>query len=122
MSSTEPRIETTVVGDATVKVTTTRDWGREIENQLKAGLNRLGTEILNEARLNAPIRSGDLRKSGALTVDGNMAKIRFGNTDVPYARMRHFVNNLHPDTKYYLQRAGDSATRNAADYFKAGDL
>lgn len=120
--STEPRIETTVVGDVAVKVTTTRDWGKEIEQQLKNGLNALGTEILNEAVQNAPILTGALRESGTLTVDGTMARIRFGNEDVPYARMRHYVNNLHPDTKYYLQRAGDSVSRNAADYFKAGDL
>ena len=120
--STEPRIETTVVGDVTVKVTTARDWTHEIASQLKDGLNRMGTEILNEARLNAPVRSGDLRKSGTLTIDGTTARVRFGNVDVPYARMRHYVNNLHPDTKYYLQRAGDSVTRNAADYFKGGNL
>ena len=120
--STEPRIETTVVGNVTVKVTTTRDWGREIEQQLKAGLNQLGTEILNEAVQNAPILTGALRESGTLTIDGTTAKIHFGNEDVPYARMRHYVNNLHPDTKYYLQRAGDSVSRNAADYFKGGSL
>lgn len=120
--STEPRIETTVVGDVTVKVTTTRDWGREIEKQLKAGLNAMGTEILNEAVQNAPILTGALRESGTLTTEGLTARVRFGNEDVPYARMRHFVNNLHPDTKYYLQRAGDSVTRDAADYFKGGDL
>lgn len=120
--STEPRIETTTVGSVTVRVTTTRDWGREIQQQLKAGLNSLGTEILNEAVQNAPILTGALRESGTLTVDGTMARVRFGNVDVPYARMRHYVNNLHPDTKYYLQRAGDSVTRNAADYFKGGNL
>lgn len=120
--STEPRIETTVVGNVTVKVTTTRDWGREIQQQLKAGLNQLGTEILNEAQQNAPVLTGALRASGTLTVDGSTARIRFGSVDVPYARMRHYVNNLHPDTKYYLQRAGDSVSRNAADYFKGGDL
>ena len=120
--STEPRIETTVVGNVTVKVTTTKDWGREIEQQLKAGLSDMGTEILNEAQQNAPVLTGALRESGTLTVDGNMARIRFGNVDVPYARMRHYVNNLHPGTKYYLQRAGDSVSRNAADYFKGGSL
>ena len=115
-------IQTTVVGNVTVRVTTTKDWGRIIEQQLKAGLNSLGTEILNEAVQNAPVRSGDLRRSGTLTVADGMARIRFGNEDVPYARMRHFVNNLHPDTKYYLQRAGDSVTRNSADFFKGGAL
>ena len=115
-------IQTTVVGNVTVKVTTTRDWGRLIEKQLQAGLNSLGTEILNEAVQNAPILTGALRASGTLTQEGALARVRFGNEDVPYARMRHFVNNLHPDTKYYLQRAGDQVTGHAADFFKGGAL
>lgn len=121
MSGT-PDIRTAIVGNVTVKVTTTRDWGKEIEQQLKAGLSQMGTEILNEARQNAPILTGALRESGTLATEGLTARVRFGNVDVPYARMRHYVNNLHPDTKYYLQRAGDSVARNAADYFKGGNL
>lgn len=115
-------VQTTTVGNVTIRVTTSRDWTKEIASQLKTGLSALGTEILNEAVQNAPILTGALRESGTLTVDGMAARIRFGNDDVPYARMRHYVNDLHPGTKYYLQRAGDSVSRNATDYFKGGNL
>lgn len=115
-------VETTIVGNVSVKVTTTRDWGAEIKRQLNDGLKAMGTEILNQAVQNAPILTGALRESGTLTTEGLTARVRFGNEEVPYARMRHFVNHLHPGTLYYLQRAGDQVSEHVDEYIKGGSL
>ena len=115
-------VETTTVGNVSIRVVTTKDWPREIQRTIKDGLKQMGTEILNEAVQNAPILTGALRASGTVTQEGGMIRVRFGSDEVPYARMRHFVNHLHPDTTYYLQRAGDQLTAHSEEFFKSGEL
>lgn len=89
-----------------------------LENMTK-GLDKMSQDILNMSRMNAPILTGALRASGAISSTGLYSRvIGFG---VPYATVREFNNNLHPNTKYYLRRATTSVLNRAASYFNTGD-
>lgn len=78
-----------------------------MDKMIADGLNNLGKAVKNRAIILAPKDSGDLRRSGAVSVSTSKdeAIISFGNSDVKYARRRHYENNLHPSTKYYLTNA-----------------
>lgn len=89
-----------------------------LENMTK-GLDRMSKDILNQARMNAPILTGALRASGNISATGLYSRvIGFG---VPYATIREFENNLHPNTKYYLKRATTSVLSHAGSYFDTGE-
>lgn len=61
--------------------------------------------LVNNAKINAPYLSGDLRTS----IGANLSRLNQGivivGSPLPYARVREYINNLHPTTKYYLWRA-----------------
>lgn len=84
---------------------------------VKAG-DRLVNAMLERARQNAPIKTGALRKSGRQTRVNLQWTVTFGGGNVPYARRREYENNLHPNTKYYLKRAGQWAAGQAEHYLK----
>lgn len=79
------------------------------------------TDILKMARQNAPYLSGDLRNSGRFQQLSTVKwRITFGNARVPYARIREYVNHLHPNKVRYLQRARNTAASRAKSYFNLG--
>lgn len=83
------------------------------------GLDHMSQDILNQARMNAPILTGALRASGGITATGLYSRvIGFG---VPYSTIREFENNLHPNTKYYLKRATTNVLSRAGSYFDIGE-
>lgn len=61
--------------------------------------------IINNAKINAPYLSGDLRTS----ISGKFDKIQQGIAIVwsplPYSRRREYENYAHPQRRYYLWRA-----------------
>ena len=82
------------------------DWARKLSTQqLNKGGVRMMTDILKMARQNAS------------TVKW---RITFGNSRVPYARIREHTNRLHPNTVRYLQRARNTAASRAKSYFDLG--
>lgn len=79
------------------------------------------TDILKMARQNAPVLTGALRNSGRFQQLSTVKwRITFGNARVPYARIREYVNRLHPNTVRYLQRARNTAASRAKSYFNLG--
>lgn len=91
---------------------------RLINRMMVDGLTNLGKDVKNRAVILAPKDSGDLRRSGVVNVKRNdTVVISFGNSEVKYARRRHYENNLHPSTRYYLTNALKSIT-NPAKYFR----
>lgn len=79
------------------------------------------TDILKMARQNAPVLTGALRNSGRFQQLSTVKwRITFGNSRVPYARIREHVNRLHPNTVRYLQRARNTAASRAKSYFNLG--
>lgn len=90
-----------------------------MDKMMADGLNNLGQAIRKRAIVLAPKDSGDLRRSGAVSVSTSKdeAIISFGNSDVRYARRRHYENNMHPSTRYYLTNALKSIST-PAQFFK----
>lgn len=79
------------------------------------------TDILKMARQNAPVLTGALRNSGRFQQLSTVKwRITFGNSRVPYARIREHMNRLHPNTVRYLQRARNTAASRAKSYFNLG--
>lgn len=98
------------------------EWARKLSTkQLNEGGVRMMTDILKMARQNAPVLTGALRNSGRFQQLSTVKwRITFGNSRVPYARIREHVNRLHPNTVRYLQRARNTAASRAKSYFNLG--
>lgn len=94
-------------------------WARKLSTQqLNKGGVRMMTDILRLARQNAPVKTGALRNSGRFQQVGNTHwQITFGNSRVPYARLREHTNRLHPNTTRYLERAARTASARTKTYF-----
>lgn len=92
-----------------------------VDSMMKAGLLSLGTDVKKRAVILAPY--GATRTSG--THLRSTAKVHVNSTkdivtvsfNKPYAKRRHYENNLHPATKNYLTNALKSI-RNLSKYFK----
>lgn len=101
-------------------ITTNASWVRKLSTQqLNKGGARMMTDILRMARQNAPVKTGALRNSGRFQQIGTLNwRITFGNSRVPYARLREHKNRLHPNTTRYLERAATTANNKIKTYFK----
>lgn len=95
------------------------EWARKLSTQqLNKGGVRMMTDILRMARQNAPVKTGALRNSGRFQQVGNTHwQITFGNSRIPYARIREHTNRLHPNTTRYLERAARTASARTETYF-----
>lgn len=87
-----------------------------VDVTVKSGLNSLGNDIKKRAVILAPKDTGALRQSSKVDVGKDSVAVSF---NMPYARRRHYENNLHPSTKLYLTNALKSIT-NVGKYFKGG--
>lgn len=77
------------------------------------------TDIHRVASVLAPKASRALVNSGRIKREGQAHyKVIFGGGSVPYARRRHFENKKTPSSLLYLERAGDSTSRNFKRYIK----
>ena len=94
-------------------------WARKLSTQqLNKGGVRMMTDILRMARQNAPVKTGALRNSGRFQQAGTLHwRITFGNSRIPYARIREHTNRLHPNTTRYLERAARTASARTKTYF-----
>lgn len=88
---------------------------RLVDKAISVGLTRLGDDVKRRAIILAPKDTGRLRQSARVELksNGDTVVVSF-NTD--YAKMRHYVNNLHPSTRYYLTNALKSI-KNVNNYF-----
>lgn len=98
---------------------TNASWTRKLSTkQLNKGGARMMTDILRMARQNAPVKTGALRNSGRFKQIGNTHwQVTFGNSRIPYARIREHTNQLHPNTTHYLERAARTASSRTKTYF-----
>ena len=91
---------------------------KEETDKINNALAKMGTSILNRAQMYAPVLTGALRADGRVLKESPFSiTVRFGGYSVPYARLRHYENNKHPDTKYYLERAGNQVARQGVQYY-----
>lgn len=84
---------------------------QEEEAKIQSMLGKVAQAILNRAQMYAPVDTGALRADGRVTQEQGTATVTFGGFSVPYARRRHYENNLHPQTLRYLERAGDEVAK-----------
>lgn len=92
-----------------------------VDSLMKAGLLSLGNDVKKRAVILAPY--GATRKSG--THLRSTAKVHVNSTkdivtvsfNKPYAKRRHYENNLHPATRLYLTNSLKSI-KNLNKYFK----
>lgn len=95
-----------------------------IKRNFMRGMIRMGNDMANRARYNAPYLTGALRNSIRVSEAGAsnvivMAGGEVGRFSVPYARRREFENNAHPSTRYYMTRAFNSVVDgDITQYFK----
>lgn len=74
-------------------------------NAIEKGLLQAWLIIRNAASVNAPYKTGTLRRS--ITTDTSQIKqwIVVVWSPVVYAEPREYVNNLNPDKRFYFRRA-----------------
>lgn len=90
---------------------------KEEEGNINQALAKMGNSIKNYAQLYAPVDTGALRDDARVINEPYSVTVRFGGFSVPYARRRHYENNLHPDTKRYLERAGNQVAKLGVQYY-----
>lgn len=88
-----------------------------VDSMMKAGMTSLGNDIKRRATELAPVDTGALRQSSKADVNtkGDTVRVSF---NTPYARRRHYENNLNPSTRYYLTNAMKSIT-DVSKYFRS---
>lgn len=102
----------------TVKITDRSDILLKQENErINNALLKMGASILNRAKMYAPVDTGALVADGRIVRHDGSVSVVFGGFSVPYARRRHYENNLHPNTKYYLERAGDQVAKQGVQFY-----
>lgn len=93
-------------------------WKSKGTQIMRKGLARMLSDIHQQAVLNAPKKSRVLINSGRFNMESGLkGKVTFGGGDVPYAKRREYENKLHPSTRFYLKRAGQSVQSKADSYF-----
>ena len=90
---------------------------REETSKINNALAKMGDSILNRAQLYAPYDTGALHDDGRVNQSNLKVVVAFGGFAVPYARRRHYENNLHPNTKYYLERAGNETAKQGVQFY-----
>lgn len=101
-----------------VKLTWNQAHIDSISKDMVKGLFKMGYDIANQARKNAPYVTGTLRNTIRVQEGKNntlevIAGGSFGGRKVPYAWKREQGPNKNPDTEHYME--------NAAKLIMAGD-
>ena len=93
-------------------------WKKIEKTNLDNAIRAMSDTILNDSRMRAPKLTGALRSDGTVEKVGEYTyRITYGDSRVPYARLRHYVNNKNPQTKYYLEDAGDKVAKEGLKRF-----
>lgn len=97
---------------STVKLTWDDGKLTDLQRAVNRGLLKMGFDIASRARSNAPVLTGALRNSIRVSPENEQVYVlaggRVGGFVVDYAKLREYVNNLHPSTTHYMGRAFDS--------------
>lgn len=116
------RTEITASLSYTIKDHSAKVLAEEIA-RVNSALYVMGYTVKNLAVLKAPELTGNLKRSWKVVKDENSIEVIFGNGipakagGVPYARRRHYENNKNPQTKYYLQNAGEETVKKGIEHF-----
>ena len=86
-----------------------------VNKAMTVGLGKLGDDVKKRAIILAPIDTGALRQSAKTEVNASSDTVTI-SFNKPYAKRRHYENNLNPSTKLYLTNALKAIT-NISKYF-----
>lgn len=101
-----------------VKSNLSSKWAGATAVELDVATLEMATDIHKRAVMLAPEDTGALVNSGVVErIKAAYYRIKFGSSQVPYARKRHFENQLHPNTLGYLAKAGDGVARGNTDKY-----
>ena len=94
-------------------------WEANTEEKLDFAVLEMATDVHRVASVLAPKASRALVNSGRIRKEGRAHYIViFGGGLVPYALRRHYENLKTPGSLRYLERAGDSTSRNFKRYIR----
>lgn len=89
-----------------------------IENKTMRGLVRMGYDIANQARRNAPYKTGALANSIRVEENGTQIDVlaggKYAGRNIPYAAIQEFGGyagrnrSVRIDGKHYMERAKDA--------------
>lgn len=87
---------------------------RLVDAMIEKGMTDLGRDIKRRAIILEPVLTGRMRQNTESFPSATTVKVI---VDTPYARIRHEINKLHPETRHYLTNALKSIT-DVGKYFK----
>lgn len=90
----------------------------DFRNPIQKSLVQATQMVRTSAIRNAPVLTGTLRRS--ITVDNSAIKYWTGKvwTNVPYARIREYINKKNPHTRFYMRRALQDNKQKIFEIFK----
>lgn len=96
---------------------------KKLQTNVMTRLLKLGYQINNKAKSNAPYLTGALVNSIRVdTSKDNTVYVLAGGKvlgrSVPYAKRREYENLAHPSKRYYMRNAFDDGVRNYKQEFK----
>ena len=96
---------------ASVRLTWDNGKLTKLQQAMNKGMFKMGFDIAQRARANAPILTGALVNSIRVTPEHNQVFVIAGGRvygyRVDYAKVREYVNKAHPSTTHYMGRAFD---------------
>lgn len=96
-----------------------RDFIMSQDNALNRSVVAMAVDIDRQAKILAPKDTRALVNSSTITKESDgKAAVTFGNSQVRYARRRHYENRKNPHTLRYLERAGQNVTKNGSKYIE----
>lgn len=96
-----------------------KSWTAETVVKLDLAVLEMATDTHRVASTLSPKDKRNLVNSGRIQRLGiTHYAVIFGGGSVPYALRRHYENKLHPGTLRYLERAGESTSRNPKRYLR----
>jgi len=92
-----------------------------VHQAMVAGLGKLGNDVKKRATILEPYDNNRTEPGPHLRATNKVEVSSSGETvtvsvNKPYAKRRHYENNLHPSTKYYLTNSLKSIT-DVSKYF-----
>lgn len=94
-------------------------WTQETERRADLAVLDMATDVHRIAGVIAPKDTRNLVNSGRIKRESSgHYRVIFGGGTIPYAKRRHYENKKNPGTLRYLERAGDTITRNPKRYLR----
>lgn len=90
-----------------------------VEKDIDKNLGSMAEDIVKLSQRYAPVETSELVTSHRVDREKSTTTTSYYiSANTPYARRRHFENRKNPQTRRYLERAGDQVVKNPQRYFR----